>query len=233
MAIAWARRPAAGTWLAMGRTRVFLSGAIGDVGLALLALWLTAHINPAIPLFALAFESELTQAPLAFAQIDVAGVLIEASSSAFQLLGIGLFITLLVRNRRYTGGAVMGLVAMALVAKGIGATLLLKPAAWETWLRPGALLGVAAGALLLLFAVFLPRAAQVAICAIALLSSVLAPLLAPDLLLARAPLSLFSWRYGHLLNFNGLSQAVLLVWPLIASAWLFALAGKPRWGHPG
>jgi hypothetical protein len=53
-----------------------------------------------------------------------------------------------------------------------------------------------------------------------------------DLLAARAPLTLFSWRYGHLLNFNGLTHTALLLWPLAASAWLFALSGRPAWGAP-
>ena len=66
---------------------------------------------------------------------------------------------------------------------------------------------------LVLFAVFLPRPMQVETCAIALLASVLLPLVATDLPPARAPLTLFNWRYGHLLNFNGLTQSVLLVWP--------------------
>ena len=57
---------------------------------------------------------------------------------------------------------------------------------------------------------FLPRPVQVATCATALLASLLLPLLAVDVPTARAPLTLFNWRYGHLLNFNGLTQTVLL-----------------------
>jgi len=49
---------------------------------------------------------------------------------------------------------------------------------------------------------------------------------------ARAPLGLFSWSYGQLLNFNGLTHTVLLVWPAVASLFLFALAGRPGWGEP-
>jgi hypothetical protein len=45
-----------------------------------------------------------------------------------------------------------------------------------------------------------------------------------------APLALFDWPYGQLLNFNGLTHAVLTVWPLLASAYLLWLAGKPGWG---
>jgi hypothetical protein len=108
--------------------------------------------------------------------------------------------------------------------------VLLKPAAWEHWLSPGLSTGVAAGALLLLAAIWLPRSAQAAVATVALLSSLLTTLLAPDLLFARPPLSLFAWSYGHLLHFNGLTHLVLLLWPVAASAYLFALAGRPDWG---
>jgi len=212
--------------------RFVLPGTLGDVGLALAAAWLVAQVNPAIPPFALTFDPDpvaaLREAPLAG---DVAATLIEAAQSAFQLLGIGLFAALLVRERRYAGGAILLVVGTALLVKGVAAVLLLKPAAIQDWLPQGVLLGVAAGALLLLPAVMLPRPAQVALCAIALLSSLLTPLLTPDLMFAAPPLTLFSGRFGHLLSFNGLTRIVLLAWPLAAAAWLFALAGAPGWGR--
>jgi hypothetical protein len=33
------------------------------------------------------------------------------------------------------------------------------------------------------------------------------------------------------LNWNGLTHVALLAWPLLAAAWLFALAGRPAWGR--
>jgi hypothetical protein len=78
----------------------------------------------------------------------------------------------------------------------------------------------------------LPRPAQVTVAATALLSSLLATLFAPDLLFAHAPLRLFNWSYGQLLNFNGLTHTVLVLWPAVACAYLFALAGRPGWGEP-
>lgn len=220
------------------RNRMFLPALLGDVGLALLALWLVVHVNPGIPLFAVTFDAGqpvLAGDPPALAAApppDVALTFIEAASTAFQVLGVGLFLALLLRDRRYVGGAVLLLVGAALLAKGVAAMLLLKPAAWETWLKPAISVGMAAGLLLLLSSVFLPRPAQVAICAIALLASLLLPVTAVDLPPARAPLTLFNWRYGHLLTFNGVTQSLLLVWPLAAAAWLFVLAGRPRWGEP-
>ncbi|MEO8345672.1 MAG: VanZ family protein [Betaproteobacteria bacterium] len=210
------------------RDGAFLSGGLGDMGIALLALWLTAQTNPGIALFALHFEPGLASAMAP----DTAATMLEVAQTAFQLVGVGLFLALLLRDRRHVGGAVLLLIGTALMFKGIAAWLLLKPAAWETWLRPGVSIGIAAGSLGLLLTAFLPRPAQVAVCAIALLSSLLLPLLASDSASVTAPLTLFDWRYGHLLNFNGLTHTVLLAWPLVAAAWLFALAGKPDWGQP-
>jgi VanZ family protein len=219
--------------LSRARARIFLTGRLGDVGIALLALWLTAQINPGIPLFAVNFEHQAAPvAALAPPDHDTAGMLLEAAQSAFQMTGIGLFLALLLRERRFVGGAVMLLIGTALLMKGFAATMLLKPAAWEAWLKPGVSIGIAAGALGLLLAAFLPRPAQVAACAVALLSSLLVPLLASDPAWAHAPLTLFNWRYGHLLNFNGLTRSVLLVWPIAAAAWLGTLAGQPAWGQP-
>jgi len=219
--------------LSTGRARIFLSGRLGDVGIALLALWLTAQINPGIPVFAVNFES-LPSSTVALlpSGVDTAGSLLEAAQSALQMTGIGLFLALLLRERRYVGGAVMLLIGTALVIKGFAATMILKPAAWEAWLKPGVSIGIAAGALGLLLAAFLPRPAQVAACAVALLSSMLLPLLASEISSTHAPLTLFNWRYGHLLNFNGLTRTVLLVWPIAAAMWLGALAGQPAWGQP-
>lgn len=220
-------------WLSAARGRAFLPGRLGDVGIALLALWLTAQCNPGIPLFAVNFEPVLQPASNALvAKPDLAAAMLEAAQSALQLAGVGLFLALLLRDRRYVGGAVLLLIGMALMGKGLAAWLLLKPAAWEAWLKPGVAIGIAAGSLGLLLAAFMPRPAQVAACAIALLSSLLLPFAGSDLGSTPAPLTLFNWRYGHLLNFNGLTHSVLLVWPIAAAAWLFALAGRPAWGRP-
>jgi len=34
-----------------------------------------------------------------------------------------------------------------------------------------------------------------------------------------------------LLNFNGLTHAVLVIWPVLVSAYLLWLAGQPGWGQ--
>jgi VanZ family protein len=206
------------------RYRTFLVGRTGDFGLALLGIWMLAQVNPGIPLFAATFDPSQELAA------DVAGTLLQAAQSAFQVIGVGLFLALLLRHRHTIGGAVMVLIGGTLMLKGFAATLLLKPAAWDSWLRPGVSLGVAIGAFTLLFVIWLPRPAQTATCAVALLSSLIAPRLVADLWQARPPLAQFDWSYGQLLNFNGLTHAVLLVWPVLGSLYLLWLAGQPGWG---
>jgi VanZ family protein len=225
------------------RARLFLPGQLGDVGLALMLLWLVAQTNPAIPLFAVTFDSERSMPAALVAETsgrdeasaiahDSANVVVQAAGTGFQVLGVGLFAALLLRRRRHTAAIVVALIAGALVLKVFAAVVLLKPAMWQSWVKPGVLIGAAIGGAFLAGAIALPRPAQVALCAIALLSALGAPVLAPEPLDARAPLAIFDWHYGQLLNYNGLTRAALLVWPLLTAAWLFALAGLPSWGKP-
>jgi len=224
-ALAFNRAPRLRERVAQWRYRMFLEGRAGDFGLALLAIWLVSQLNPGIPLFAATFDPSLELAR------DRAGTLLQAAQSAFNVVGVGLFLALLLRQRRHLGGAVLALIGLALALKSIAAMLLLKSAAWESWLKPGVSAGVAVGALILMLAIWLPRPVRTAVCAIALLSSLVAPLLAPDMWQARAPLAMFDWPYGQLLNFNGLTHAVLVIWPVLASTYLLWLAGQAGWGH--
>jgi VanZ family protein len=207
------------------RRRVFLEGRRGDLGLALLAIWLLAQVNPGIPLFAATFDPSLELTS------DLAGTLLQSAQSAFNVVGVGLFLALLVRQRQFLGWAVLLLIGFELVLKGCAASLLLRQAVLETWLKPGVTIGIVVGAVALLVAIWLPRPMRTTLCGIALLSSLVAPLLAPDMWQARAPIALFDWPYGQLLNFNRLTHAVLVVWPVLASAYLLWLAGQPGWGH--
>jgi VanZ family protein len=232
LAALFARSPNASRALSSARERWFLPGAAGDIGLSLLAIWLAVQANPGIPLFATMYDAAAR--PLSGpVPTDLAATLVESAQSAFQLLGVGLFVALLMRERSHVGGAVLLLIGAATIVKGVAALVLLNPAVGEHWLTPGVTVGVLAGLLLLGMAIRLPRSVQVTLATIALLSSLLATLFVPDLLFARAPLSLFNVSYGQLLNFNGLTHTVLLVWPAVASAFLFWLAGRPGWGESG
>jgi VanZ family protein len=213
-------RPAWRQGLRRWREAAFLGGRLGDFGLTLVVLWWVMHVNPAIVLFAATFQPDAAVAS------DPATVMLEAAQTGLNFLGVLLFVALLMRRREHFGAVAVGFILATLVLKLGASLLMLKPAAWDHWLRPGAGMGLAAGALALMVAVWLPQRARMIVCAVALLSSLLAAVLMPDLLAAQPALSHFDWNYGHLLNFNGLTRSVLLVWPLLAAGQLLLLFGR-------
>jgi len=202
------------------RERAFIGGRLGDFGLTLLTLWWVVHVNPAIVLFAATFQPDHAMAT------DPAATMLEAAQTALNVVGVLLFVALLLRRREYFGIVAVCFIGLSLALKAGAAALLLKPAEWEHWLRPGAAIGVAVGALVLFVAVWLPRRPRMIVCAVALLSSLIAAVLMPDLLSAQTSIERFHWHYGHLLNFNGLTRTVLLVWPLLAALHLLLLYGR-------
>jgi len=215
-------------WVAGARHQIFLPGKLGDAGLALLALWLVAQSNPAIGLFAISFDPSVAVGALP--PRDAAAFLASAFESLLLTLGLGLFVALLVRERRHFGPALLATVVVASACKGAVAAAMLRPAPWESWLRPEVSFGIAVGVLLLLALIHFARPVLIVASTVALLLSVVLPPIVSDAQTSRVALSIFDWRYGQLLNFNGLTHTVLRVWPLAAAAWLFALAGQPEWG---
>ena len=202
-------------WLNRSRNELVIPGPSGELKLVLLSVWLLAQINPAIPLFGATFH------PGQQAAFDPAVVIVELTQTAAALIGIGLFTDLTMRKRWMGGIALVLVIAVAITMKTAVAQAVLKPLAWDEWLRPGHTLGLAGGAFALMVLFWLPRSVKSVLAGIALLSSVLINLLLPDLVSAKAPLSIFSWNYGHLLHLNGLTHTIVILWPFMATAVLF------------
>ncbi len=206
-------------WLEQLRNQLFVAGATGDFKILLLSIWLLVQINPGIPLFAVTFHPGMDTA------FDAAVIAVELTQTTASLVGIGLFTDLTMRKRWLGGVALVFVISTAAALKTLAAQWLLTPIAWESWLRPGHTLGIALGAFMLMLLFWLPKLAKSIVAGIALLSSIFIPLLLPDLFTARAPLSQFNWSYGQLLNLNGLTRAIALVWPFVATAVLFLRFG--------
>lgn len=207
------------------RDAAIVPGPSGDLQLVLLGVWLLAQVNPAIPLFGATFH------PGNQAAYEPAVVLVELAQTASALIGIGLFTDLTMR-KRWMGGMALVLVLLLATVMKIGvAQAVLKPLAWDEWLRPGHTLGLACGAFALMILFWLPRRAKSVLAGIALLSSVLIMLLLPDLVATKAPLSIFSWNYGHLLHLNGLTRTIVMFWPFVATAVLFWRFVAPKGGE--
>jgi VanZ family protein len=200
------------------RQRVFLHGARVDLGFVLLLLWLFTQLNPEVWLFGNGdFRPLIAQAGnLEFSPESYRWI--ETGVTAFNLAGICVFTATLARRGQGVFGPLLVLVAAALLLKSVAALTLFKPGDVALWLTPGSMLGIPAGLLLYLPLARLPRRGM----ALAALGLILfgAALLnyAPENPYIQA--SVQTWRYGHFLSFNGATQLISTVWPLMATAYL-------------
>ncbi|WP_051937758.1 VanZ family protein [Ferriphaselus sp. R-1] len=200
------------------RRRLFGSG--NDFGLTLVALWVFAQINPSLPMLGNVFISEVARKPFLPPPPDIFSWQ-ESLAVTLNLLMLGSLLLMLLRERRH---AVIGLVLLLCavsLTKFIAAAALLKSWALFLWLNSEAMLGIAAGLSLLAAALLLsPRGVR----SLAWLSCAAYLVLTHFVLDESAPssaLPLYQWRYLHLLNYNGLTQTVALVFPFLLLSYLW------------
>lgn len=202
------------------RFQLFQRGQGVDFGLALVLLWMFAQINPSLPMLGNVFISEVARQPFVPPPIEPFSWL-ESVAVALNLLMIGILLLTLLRARRHAvAGLLLVLCAIALT-KFIAAAVLLKSWALLLWLNGEAMLGVAAGVLLMsvigwLARPYLIRLAVLVACAYLLLAHGILDSGSPS-----AAMRLYQWRFGHLLNYNGLSQTVMLAFPLLMLGYLW------------
>lgn len=191
-----------------------------DFGLALVLLWMFAQINPSLPMLGNVFITEMAGQPFVPPPVEPFSWL-ESIAVALNLLMLGTLLLTLLRSRRHAvAGMLLVLFAIALT-KFIAAAALLKSWALLLWLNSEAMLGVFTGVLLMFIISWLARpivlrlAALVA-CAYLVLAQIVLDSGAPS-----SAMRLYQWRFGHLLNYNGLSQTVMLIFPLLLLAYLW------------
>jgi VanZ family protein len=223
LSIEFARHVTWHNWFYQLRYRLFLPGRKIDLGLALITLWFLAQLNPAIPLFGGTF-SNLQSAPPS----DSPNVLLEAAKVFLNLMGIGLFVIILLQLKQHARPIITLLLIVVLIVKGFAATTMLKVSALHQWVSLGVVFGLVAGFLFLLALAHLRSSIQVYICSICLLSSAGITLLTIRAQGVLGPAQQFNWSYGHLLNFNGLTHTISLIWPLAAVLYLLTFAKIDR-----
>lgn len=213
------------------RHRSMLAGHRHDLGLVLLGLWLFTQLNPETLLFGNGdLRGLLEQAPAVMHPAEVF-IRMEAAVAACNLIAIGLFASGLTQNDQPLRRLLLALLAAALALKTVAVGVLLKAQNVFAWLTPGALLGLAAGAGILMFAVALPRAARLALAGLLTMAATVLVNLAPENpYLANA---LQQWPQGYFLNFNGLTHLVSLAWPFAALFYLMLLAPRPGGKNAG
>jgi VanZ family protein len=202
------------------RIGFFRKGTGVDFGLALVTLWMFAQINPSMPLLGNVFITE--PAYRMFAAIPEEPFNIwESMAVALNLLMLGLLLLTLLRARRHVvAGLVLMLGAVALL-KFIAAAVLLKSWALLLWLNGEAMLGIVIGLILMAVVGWLPRAKLFWLAALSALAYLVLVHGVLDSGTPSAAMRLYYWRYGHLRNYNGLSQTVSSLFPLLLGGYLW------------
>lgn len=211
------------------RHRLFLDGMTADVGLVVVFLWLVTQFHPTAQLFGTGSLRSIIDLPAYFIHTPSLAFSSEAVVVLFNLLGVGLILSALMREATQAllvTGAVIG---VALAIKVLTAAVLIHSPAPLAWLTPGVFAGLAAGSVLLYSATQLPRPAQLAISAACIAVATVAINLAPDNPYLSVPSRLLAGGASHFLSFFGIVRALSDLWPLLATGFLlYALSVRLR-----
>ena len=205
--------------------RLFHTHSNRDFGLALIVLWMFAQINPSLPMLGNVFISKVAP-PLFEVVREEPFSWLESLTVALNLLMLGMLLLTLLRQRRHAVSALLLVVCLVALAKFVAAAVLLKSWALLLWLNSEAMLGIFAGALLLLAASWLPRLRQPWVAAFASLIYLILTQWVLDKGSPSAAMRLYHWNEGHLLNYNGLSQAITLAFPFLMLGYLWRVRNQ-------
>jgi VanZ family protein len=214
------------SWLTHWHSQLFRRGHDVDFGLALVFLWMFGQSNPSLPMLGNVFITHLAQQPFAPLPLEPLDWLESVAVALnFLMLG-GLFLTLL-RERRHAVAALMTTLCSIALIKFMTAAMLLKSWALLLWLNSEALLGIAIGVILLMgLGTISRRKLNLPVASITVLYLILTNFILDDVA-PSAAMPLYQWRYGHLLNYNGLSDTISLIFPLLLLFYVWRRAQRP------
>lgn len=191
-----------------------------DFGLAILAVWMLAQVNPSLPMLGSVFVSAVARWRFDIVQATPFNWL-ELCEVALNMLLLGILLMTLMRDRRNTLSALVLVLAFVTLIKFIAASIFLKSWALFLWLNSEAILGIIAGLLLLLAVMKLSKkwllgvGGLIALCYLLLVLNLL--LFSSSSVVMR----LYHWQYIHMLNYNSLSQLINLLFPILLMGYLW------------
>lgn len=198
------------------RERAVIAGAWGDAGLMLVALWLLAQLNPALPFFGAGDIGE--------GGAEGGGPrLLQWCAVALGTCGFGLFISALVKEGRGSLRVTLVLLSAALWLKFVGASFMLQPNFSGDWVSPARIAGLAAGIAAFVPLRRMPRAGRIYLAIVTLLAGALFSKIFGAYSALDELLRLFRWPYGQLASFATLTRLLHELWAFGAVAFLSAL----------
>ncbi len=202
------------------RHGLFQEGMAADVGLVIICLWPVTQFNPLTQLFGTGAIRGTFDLPPYSTYTPALALGGEAAVTFFNLLGIGLMISVLLRRTEHRMWLIGVVTAVALVLKAVSTAALHKAGAVLSWLTPGVTIGLLGGWIVLYGATRLPRRAQFALATISVALATAAINLAPDNPYHSIPVQLIASGQSHFLNFSGIVRALSELWPLLALSFL-------------
>ena len=204
------------------RHRHFAAGDMTGWGLILLALWIFAQLNPAIPFFEAGHIANPIEAGNTH-PYDPLVLLPQAVCIMLNVCGFALFVALLLLPNRAVMLNVLLLLAAALVLKIGMAAMMLKAPQLIDWMAPARVIGLTSG---LILAAYFARlsfrwrafCATLFVFAGGMMAKITSIYGAFD-----ETLRLFYWPHGQLVNFASLTRWITEIWPLLAVIFLAAL----------
>lgn len=202
------------------RIGLFSREAGVDFGLALMMLWVFAQMNPTLPMLGSVFITvpfygsivEIPEEPFN---------LWESLAISLNLMMAGMLLLALLHNRRHAVAGLVLVLGVVALAKFAAAAALLKSWALLLWLNNEAMFGIALGLLLLTGTGWLSRAWLYRAMVLVVVSYLMLVHFVLDDNAASTATRLYHWRYGHLRNYNGLSQTVSSLFPLLLGGYLW------------
>ncbi|MBK9161668.1 MAG: VanZ family protein [Nitrosomonadales bacterium] len=214
LAVGITSRPRLLAHLTRWRSDLFHHGTEMDFGLALLALWMFGQVNPSLPMLGNVFISEVARQPFSM-PLPAPFDWWESLAVSLNLLMLGTLMLTLLRSQRRVFTALPAVLCLVALAKFVTAALLLKSWALLLWINSEAVFGMLAGLLLLLALLWLPRTAAITVGAVIALGYLVIVNFVFDSNSPAAAASVYHWHYGHLLNYNGLAQTIMLAFPVL------------------
>jgi VanZ family protein len=213
------------------RDRLFVPGALTDIGIVVACLWIVTHLNPWTQVFGTGLLRQTFDLPELFIHTPSRLLSAEATVVFFNLLGIGLLLSTLLRVEVRRGIVICTVIATALALKMLLSAVLGKPHGIWAWMTPGAMLGLLLGATLLSGLLVLNHRARLLLAGVCILLALAAINLAPENPYFSLPRQLTSGRASHFLSFSGILRALSELWPLLALSYLCAAGWRYR--RPG
>lgn len=210
------------------RHRLFVEGVIADTGMVIAFLWLLTQFHPTVQPFGSGYLKGTLDLPAYFVHTPGLAFLSEALVVFFNVLGVGLLLSAVMREDAHPFRVIAALIAAALAIKAYTAAELVKLTAPLAWLTPGVLAGLAGAGGVGYAALRLPGTAQIAVSALCIAAATAVINLAPENPYQNVPPRLLARGASHFLSFSGIVRALSELWPALAVSFLLFVLTRCR-----